>query len=336
MSLFLFPIISLTPDLFHSIIKLCHSFLRKESNEKHIRKSIIQRKRKTSFHSIPTPKPLEELTMMDSFLFEAATEDVENAKIIAKSIIERTTGRKVNNLVIQAQKQLKGINTNKHGIRMDVYTTETNENNCSTCVYDIEPNNYYEKDLPRRNRFYQSLIDSKLLPTDTPFSQLPDVFSIWILPYDPFGDNRMLYTVKNMVEENNQIVYNDGVTKIFIYTKGTVGGSQKLKDLLTFLENSTPTYAVDEELMAIQKIIDTVKCDSETRKRYMGIMGVIDYERRDAFEAGEKLGIQTGQLQGAISNSKFMNLTKEQTKENIMKQFSLPENIAEDYLNLYW
>ncbi len=223
---------------------------------------------------------------------------------------------------------MKGINTNKHGIRMDVYTTETNENNCSTCVYDIEPNNYYEKDLPRRNRFYQSLIDSKLLPTDTPFSQLPDVFSIWILPYDPFGDNRMLYTVKNMVEENNQIVYNDGVTKIFIYTKGTVGGSQKLKDLLTFLENSTPTYAVDEELMAIQKIIDTVKCDSETRKRYMGIMGVIDYERRDAFEAG--------QLQGAISNSKFMNLTKEQTKENIMKQFSLPENIAEDYLNLYW
>ena len=280
--------------------------------------------------SIPsaTPKPLEELTMMDSFLFEAATEDVENAKIIAKSIIERSTGRKVNNLVIQAQKQLKGINTNKHGIRMDVYTSETDENNCSTCVYDIEPNNYYEKDLPRRNRFYQSLIDSKLLPTDTPFSQLPDVFSIWILPYDPFGENRMLYTVKNMVEENNQIVYNDGVTKIFIYTKGIIGGSQKLRDLLTFLENSTPTYAVDEELLAIQHIIDTVKSDSETRKRYMGIMGVIDYERRDAFEAG--------QIQGAISTCQFMNLTKEQTKENIMKQFSLPENVAEDYLNLYW
>ena len=80
--------------------------------------------------------------------------------------------------------------------------------------------------------------------------------------------------------------------------------------------------------MAIPHIIDTVKSDSETRKRYMGIMGVIDYERRDAFEAG--------QIQGAINNSKFMNLTKEQTKENIMKQFSLPENVADDYLNLYW
>lgn len=287
-------------------------------------------------NSSTTPKPLEELSMMDSFLFEAATEDIENAKIIAKSIIERTTGRTVNNLVVQTQKQLKGINTNKHGIRMDVYTTETDENSRSTCVYDIEPNNYYEKDLPRRNRFYQSLIDSKLLPTDTPFSQLPDIFSIWILPYDPFNDNRMLYTVKNKVEENNQIVYNDGVTKIYLYTKGEIGGSKKLKEFLTFLDNPIPANAVDEELLAIQHIIDTVKSDSETRKRYMGIMGVIDYERRDAFEAGEKSGLQEGIIQGAISNSKFMNLTKEQTKENIMKQFSMPENIAEDYLNLYW
>ena len=138
----------------------------------------------------------------------------------------------------------------------------------------------------------------------------------------------MLYTVKNKVEENNQIVYNDGVTKIYLYTKGEIGGSKKLKELLTFLDNPIPANAVDEELLAIQHIIDTVKSDSETRKRYMGIMGVIDYERRDAFEAG--------QLQGAINTCKFMNLTKEQTKENIMKQFSFPENIAEDYLNLYW
>lgn len=272
----------------------------------------------------PVPKPLEELTMMDSFLFEVATEDVENAKIIAKSIIERTTGKKVNNLVVQTQKQLKGINTNKHGIRMDVYTTETDENNCSTCVYDIEPNNYFEKDLPRRNRFYQSLIDSKLLPTDTPFSKLPDIFSIWILPYDPFGDNRMLYTAKNKVEENNQIVYNDGVTKIFLYTKGTIGGSKKLKELLTFLDNPIPVNAVDEELLAIQHIIDTVKSDSETRARYMGLMNVIDYEKRDA------------SIAGAINTYKFLNYDKHQTKEAIMKQFSLPENMAENYLNLYW
>jgi len=64
------------------------------------------------------------------------------------------------------------------------------------------------------------LIDCKLLPANTPYAKLPDMFSIWILPYDPFGDDRIIYTVKNKVEENNQIVYNDGVTKIYLYTKG--------------------------------------------------------------------------------------------------------------------
>lgn len=94
---------------------------------------------------------------------------------------------------------------------MDVYTTEVDETNNgeeTTCVYDIEPNNYREDDIPRRNRYYQSLIDSKLLPANTPYAKLPNMFSIWILPYDPFGDGRMIYTVKNKVEENNQIVYN--------------------------------------------------------------------------------------------------------------------------------
>lgn len=31
------------------------------------------------------------------------------------------------------------------------------------------------------------------------FKNLPQLVMIWILPYDPFGDDRMLYTVKNMV-----------------------------------------------------------------------------------------------------------------------------------------
>jgi len=64
------------------------------------------------------------------------------------------------------------------------------------------------------------------------------------------------------------------------------------------------------------------------RERYMGIMGVIDYEKRDAFEAGE--------IKGAIDNCKFLKLDKEKTKHAIIMQFSLTEDTAENYLNLYW
>lgn len=169
-----------------------------------------ERKSVLSNDVIPT-KTLQDLNMMDSFLFEATTEDMENAKKIAKIIIKRTTGHSVENLVIEPQKQLKGLSLDRHGIRMDLYMQEnaTFQDGTSTLrLYDIEPNKYYDKDLPRRNRFYQSLIDSKLLPSNSRYQNLPDLITIWILPYDPFGDDRMIYTIKNIVVENQELVYN--------------------------------------------------------------------------------------------------------------------------------
>ena len=46
-------------------------------------------------------------------------------------------------------------------------------------------------------------IRENVLLNESPKRKLPDIFMIWILPYDPFGDGRMIYTVKNMVVENN-------------------------------------------------------------------------------------------------------------------------------------
>lgn len=273
------------------------------------------------------PKSLEDLNLMDSFLLDAATEDPENAKKIAKVIIERATGHVVENLVVETEKQLKGLSIDKRGIRMDIYVREQEqtENEFSTlCLYDIEPNKYQEKDLPRRSRFYQSLIDSKLLPTDTPYEELPDVITIWILPFDPFGCDRMIYTVKNMVAEENHIVYNDGVIKLFLYTKGTKGGSKELKDLLTYMEHTTAENAVDQDLQEIQSIIDNVKSKDNLGGRFMTLQEMINYEKRDS------------RIEGAISNCKFLGLDIDKTKESIIKQYRLPESMADYFLDLYW
>ena len=267
----------------------------------------IYRRKNAIPEAVSAKKSLEEMNMMDSFLFEAATEDIENAKKIAKVIIKRVTGRNVENLIIETQKQLKGINIDSRGIRMDVYTTE---------------------------------------------NELPDIITIWILPYDPFGDDRMLYSIKNVVAENNQIVYNDGVLTIFLYTKGTNGGSKELKNLLTFMENSTSDNAVDSDLLEIQKIIGNIKSDPKTRERYMGIYGVIDYEKRDSYEEGMKTGEEigfkeghasglkeghaSGLIQGTINAFKSLHLDQEHTKQHLLKEYNLTIEKAEEYLKLYW
>lgn len=272
-------------------------------------------------------KPLEELNMMDSFLFEGTTERPENAIFIAKVIIKRVTGHLVENLHVETEKALKGISLNNRGIRMDIYASEK-ENERTVKLYDVEPNNYEEYDIPHRSRFYQSLIDTKLIPTNTPFKHLPDSISIWILPYDVFGDDRMVYTVKNYVAENTHLVYNDGVTKYFLYTKGTKGGSKELKDLLTFMENTTQNNAVDEELLKIQEIVDQIKADTDVKERYMTLQDVIDYEKRDSYNEGI--------VQGTISTCKSFNLDKMEIQQRIKNQFALTDEKADEYINRYW
>ena len=60
------------------------------------------------------------------------------------------------------------------------------------------------------------------------------------------------------------------------------------------MENTRKENAVDEELQQIQSIVDEVKCSDEERTRYMKIYGVIDYEKRDSYEAGHTAGEAEG------------------------------------------
>ena len=40
-----------------------------------------------------------------------------------------------------------------------------------------------------------------MLEAGVDYDKLPDMWTIWILPYDPFGLNYRVYSVKNVVEE---------------------------------------------------------------------------------------------------------------------------------------
>lgn len=49
-------------------------------------------------------KSFQELNLVDGFMFGASTENPENAKFIAKLIIERATGKKVKEVTVTQEK----------------------------------------------------------------------------------------------------------------------------------------------------------------------------------------------------------------------------------------
>lgn len=280
-------------------------------------------------------KPLKDLNLINSFLFDSSMENPENAKTIAKIIIKRATGRELDNFIVETQKELKGIEPGSRGIRMDVLVSSSNPEGKIDEIYDIEPNDYYEPDLAKRTRYYNSLTDIKLLKTKEPFKELPELISIWILPYDPFGDNRMLYTVKNVVVENNQLVYNDGVTNLFLYTDGKLGGSTELENLLRHMTHTTKDNAIDSDLKQIQTIVDTIKSDRKVGERYMSMEKIIESAKYHAFMGGKNEALEES-IQAIIEILQDDNNPMDVIKSKLLSKFDISEAVADEYLKKYY
>ena len=65
-------------------------------------------------------KGLQGLDLINAFLFRASTEKTKDAEFIAKLIIERATGHKVEQISVVSEKPLTGVDVGRHGICMDL------------------------------------------------------------------------------------------------------------------------------------------------------------------------------------------------------------------------
>ena len=215
-----------------------------------------------------------------------------------------------------------GIDTKHHGIRMDLYIMEY-ENDSIASVYDIEPNKYNISELPKRSRYNQAVTDVKLLGAGKTYKELPEYISIWILTEDPFGENRMLYTVRNKVEEASGKEFKDGVTKLFLYVNGELGGTESLKQLLTYFSHSNETNVADEELKHIHAIVENVKRNEERREHYMTWQEMIEFEKEEVLHFSVK---------AHISSLREFNISEEKIHESIIRNFQISAKEAEKFM----
>ena len=244
-------------------------------------------------------RPLAELDLLDDFLFNALLAYPEYGRRFCRKFLRILFGRDFKNLNIVTQKSYGGLDTGYHGARLDVYIEEGDEVEVDStnvsAIYDIEPDkNNKRKEIdaiPQRTRFYHAIIDRRCLKSGQSYDRLKKVFVIFICPYDPFGDNRMIYTIRNQCVENPELPYDDGARTIFLYTKGEKGrDNETLSQLLDYMENTTRENAVTEELEDIQEMVDAVKEDAEVTVAYMKGFERDQMFLEDGTRQGEELG----------------------------------------------
>lgn len=223
-------------------------------------------------------KTLEELNLLDNFLFNAVLTYPDTGEAFIRKLLETLFDRKFPHLKIHPQKTFIGLNTGLRGARLDVYIEEDGSvqihDEAIPTVYDVEPDHNKDaaqiKAFPKRARFYHAAIDRVALKSGENFGKLKKVYVIFICDYDPFGCDRVLYTIKNKCLEEPELPYNDDTETWVLYTRGKKGNiSKSLRQLLSYMENTNQSNAINEDLREIQLMVDQVKHDGEVSLQYM-------------------------------------------------------------------
>lgn len=207
-------------------------------------------------------KPIEELTIMDDFMFSA----VMRQEKLCKPLLEYILKVKIKEIVyVKPQDTVDATAYDTKSIRLDVYVEDD-----KGTVYDIEVQTTDKRNLPRRTRFYQSMIDIRAIEKGANYKTLKKSYVIFICNYDPFKKNRYIYSFSNRCDEDPSIKLGDDTYKIVINTKGRIGEiSDGLKAVINYLDTGVAESEYTKELA---QEVEFVKSDEKWRREYMLMM----------------------------------------------------------------
>ena len=253
-------------------------------------------------------RKLEDLNVLDDFMFSAAASDEEVGKEFCRTMLSVLLQKELGEIQITAQKTILPCTPEMRGIRMDVEVKEPLEDKetlPSLNVYDVEPHLRKEKYFPRHNRFYQAKIDSRYIRSgEKDFKNLPNLFVLTITEYDPFGKDQMIYTVSNSCREEPGLKYDDGLVFYYFNTKGKKGGTPEIRAMLKYMMESTEKNVVNEDIRNLHRCVERVKVLPEVREEFMRFEDVIAWEKEksheEGIEEGRKEGIEEGRIRMLI------------------------------------
>lgn len=208
--------------------------------------------------------PLQKLNLLDDFLFDVTTVDLEACKII----IELSLGIHISEIRWKEGQKVVHNLPGRRGIRMDFYVKDIEGN-----IFDVEMQKRNEGNIPKRTRFYQGLIDAPLLKSgEKGFDHLNSAYIVVICGFDLYGLGKYRYTFSNKCHEVPDLELGDECKKIILNTKGSNDSEveQSLVDFLHYVEKSSSVpEECDERLRCLHRKVREIKASEQVGVTYM-------------------------------------------------------------------
>ena len=185
------------------------------------------------------------------------------------------------------------------------------------------------KELPRRSRYYQCIIDLQLLDKGQPYRKLNKSFVIFICLSDVFDRGRHIYTFENVCKEDITLSLEDGTTKIFLNADGKMDDvSEELKAFLDYVAG------VKSENTFVQKLDEAVKEAKKNRgwrHEYMTLLMRDQENIEKGREEGRKEGRKEG-IDGMVVTLKELGIPEDIILKKLQERFHVTMAEAHEYL----
>ena len=230
--------------------------------------------------SKPWRKSFQELTFTDDFMFRKVLRT--NADL-CKRLVELLLDVSIDHIKYIDEEHVIQDSTESKSIRLDVYLKDE-----EGTVFDLEMQNLRESDLPKRARYYQSLIDVEHLAVGIKYQELPDSYIVFLCTFDPFEKDYHKYEFRELCTDDPSVELNSGASKVFINAKSDQTDiSSEMRAFLDYLCGMEPK---SDLTMDIAAMVTRVKANEHYRREYMFFGEILDDAKEEGREEGRAEG----------------------------------------------
>lgn len=223
----------------------------------------------------------DDLKISNDFMFAK----VMRNKRLCKKLLEVILGIEIEKIEYPEEQKTIDLSMDARSVRLDVYVKDDKET-----IYNVEMQTINTRNLPKRSRYYQGMIDLNLIEKGEDFNKLNKSYVIFICLEDIFKDGRCVYLFENLCIQDTSIHLNDETTKVFLNPQGIIENvDEELANFLKYLAEGKPVDCFTKQL---EEEVVKAKENEEWRREYMTLM----MREREKYEEGHEAGFTEGEV----------------------------------------
>ena len=263
---------------------------------------------------------IKKLVLMDDWFMSVVFDgNAEPATLLVRIILGKDD---ITVTDVMTQKEYRSSVRKGKSVKLDIIASDS-----SGRRYDIEVQRCDRDAVPRRARYYSSMLDMSMLKSGESYEALADSYVIFITDHDVIGRDRPIYHIDRTIEEacgaegDGGRNFNDGSHIIYVNGEKADEGNALGRLMHDFHE-------ADLGEMYYSEIAQKVRDVKEKNAGGENMLNILDQIETEAREQGRTIGL----INGAIDAFREVGMPEDKILVRITQKFNLTKEKASEYM----